>query len=259
MMPYFCPARLDSLQRRACVVDPVLALSQSGITLLMQLRGSLEIWIARELWNILKNPSAYLSAPELILPVVEENQPILENMTQALLEWEKIDSQTDLMRLQLHWLGDSLRESCLPRDRDFKIFEQWELLAQQLDLQLNLPTNQLLSLAFRDTIALALCLGSAFILTYQSRSDASPEICRFLEQTGISCERLSLDDEITMMERDYFRQLLMNLGLTSMFWTELKLGVLYLIAPTSIATSDQLILRSRHPFHQQFRGFWYQI
>ncbi|MDF5708726.1 MAG: hypothetical protein PUP90_13955 [Nostoc sp. S4] len=187
--------------------------------------------------------------------------------------------ETDLAGLNLFWLGDSLRESFLPKNRNLEIFWQWEALTKSLDSQLDESEtiDYILPLAFRDTIALAASLGSAFILTYQQKADFDknlpPEICKSLQFWGISCQVLTPRDDLSV-ERDYLHQLLASTDTIKFLWAGLHLIVLHLLVPES-PKADML---SQMPFalsplaqapednaklHNNSwigaRGFWYSV
>ena len=134
-------------------------------------------------------------------------------------------------------------------------------------------------LAFRDTIALAVSLGSAFILTYQQKADLEksfpPEICKALQFWGISCEVLTPKDSLVSIERDYLRRLLISTGITKSVWAGLQLTVLHLFVPESpktdtltrnlpISSSSLAQDRVDNPNLQNkswigARGFWYLV
>ncbi len=106
--------------------------------------------------------SSQINAREKTLP---ENRTSLEEMLWSLKEWEKVQSRRDLGRLNLFWLGDNLRESLLPKDREPEIFSYWEFLAGSLDNQIDkILTNDVLTLAFRDAVALLASARICFLL-----------------------------------------------------------------------------------------------
>lgn len=57
-----------SQRRWSCVLDPTLALSYYGLALVKRLRQVMEVWVVRELWNILDNTHFYLQDPASLLP-----------------------------------------------------------------------------------------------------------------------------------------------------------------------------------------------
>ena len=271
-----------------CIIDPALALSVYGVPLIQQLGEVMELWVVRELWHILDSSSFYLQHPELITPrginssrTPKQERVALEETLWSLKKWEQFRMENDLARLNLFWLGDSLRESLLPKNKNLEIFWQWEALTKSLDSQLDQSQtlDYILPLAFRDTIALAVSLGSAFILTYQQKADFEkslpPEICKALEFWGISCEALMSKDSLVSTERDYLRQLLISTSTTKFLWAGLHLTVLHLFVPefSKIDTLTRSLLLNPSSLAQDrvdrsksqnkpwigARGFWYLV
>ena len=245
-------------QPQTCIIDPALALSAHGVPLIKQLREVIELWVVRELWHILDNTNFYFQHPELITPrgidssrTPKQERIALEETLWSLKEWERFRMWTDLAGLNLFWLGDSIRESLLPKSRNLEIFWQWEALTKSLDSQLDQSqtTDYVLPLAFRDTVALAASLDSAFILTYQQKADFEnnlpPEICKTLEFWGVPCQLLTPGDSLVSIERDYLRQLLITTGTTKLLWAGLHLIVLHVFVPESAKCN---ILSQKLPF-----------
>jgi hypothetical protein len=244
------------IQLRSCILDPCLALSAYGVSLVKQLREVMELWVVRELWQILDNSHLYLQKPELItlpdMKISEGGYPNFEEICGSLQEWENFRLETDLAKLNLFWFGDSPRESFLPKTKNLAMFWHWESLVQSLDDRIidSQTIDALLPLAFRDSVALAASLGSAFILTRQNASNSPPEICQSLENWRIPCEMLPPNDSVVTIERDYLRQLFVYTGLTRLLWAEIHLCVLHLVASE--------LSFSRNPW-SGVRGFWYVI
>lgn len=281
-------SKLSDRQAWVCVIDPALALSPYGITLIKQLGKVMEVWIGRELWHILENSALYIQRPELIAPrglhtasTPQQERKVLEETLCALKAWEKFRLETDLVGLNLFWIGDSRRESFLPKDRDLEILDRWEAIASILDAQPNQVNikDYILPLAFRDAIALAASLEDAFILTCQLPTDtdknSAPEICSAFETWSISCENLTSQNAIVAMERDAFRQVLIYTNSAKVVWSGVRLAVLHVLMPVALSSqklSDQTLstsfLRFRKPLNTpylhnnlltEFRGFWYSI
>jgi hypothetical protein len=278
-------SRIQGNLYRTCVIDPVLALSEYGIPLIQHLGKAMELWVVRELWNILDNPTLYLNQPELITPrgltherPPEQERRALESTLRSLRAWETFRLETDLAGLHLFWLGDSPKESLLPRSRTLELFYRWETIAKSLDRQLKpLHTrDNLLHLAFQDTIALAVSLGSAFILSYQSPTDFEqnlpPELCRDMECWGMTCQALPSEDAMVVEERHALRQLLISTDTAKYLWAGTHLIVLHLIIPTNFGSHKQPLQSSELPSGveestnvpklisetwKNTRGFWY--
>ncbi|KAM3090262.1 hypothetical protein ACKFKG_30185 [Phormidesmis sp. 146-35] len=271
-----------------CIIDPTLAFSQYGVTLIKHLGEVMDLWVVQELWNILDNPTLYLQQPELITPqgislkrTPEQERIALEETLQSLREWERFRSETDLTKLNLFWLGDSPQESLLPTSRKLEIFWRWEAISHLLNQQFaqSQTTDYLLPLAFRDTIALALSLESAILLTRLSPEDldinSPPEICKYLEEWDITCKPLSIQDNLVAEERNYFRQLLVETNTAKVVWAGVNLAVVHLLSltlPEPQVSSRQIhkaemsaIQESGgHPTLQfahwnKVKGFWYLV
>ncbi|WP_416350850.1 hypothetical protein [Rivularia sp. UHCC 0363] len=272
-------------QRPRCVIDPALALSYSGLLLYKNLWSVMELWVVRELWYIIDNINLYLQRPELVVPRVNTSTKLLEKRTfleetlWSLKEWEKLRGERDLNRLNLFWLGENLGNSLIPKEREPEIFSHWESLARSLDSKINQfpSTNDVLTLAFRDAVALAASLGSAFILTYQSREDYEknlpPDICKALESWDIPCQTRTEKDPIVAIERQYLRQLIINAGLAKLFWADIHIVVLHLVVPSAsvqtkpmtnriiqeCCSQEILNLEPENYLWTNIQGFWYQL
>lgn len=275
-------------QAWSCAIDPALFLSPYGVLLVRQLGRAIELWVARELWHMLNNPDSYLQQPELLIPrsitserKTDEQSVALEENLRSLREWKQVRRETDLTRLNLFWLGDSLRESFIPKGKNLDIFWRWESLASSLDERLDqFPSvNSVLNLAVRDTVALAASLESAFILTYQNSQDFAnnlpPDICKALENWGVSCQILSPQDSIVAIKRNYLHQLLISVGVAKLLWAGLHLAVLHLVVPGTSAMGMSLNASQAIPSSPMENsvinlelkqnlwtgayGFWYQL
>ena len=230
-------------QRWACVLDPTLALSRYGLPLVSRLSEVMELWVVRELWHMLDNTCFYLQQPEALLryrspPPKDQPRATIQEILQALREWERIRLETDLTGLKLFWIGDGLSESLLPPEAEPDIVARYESLASSLDRRLN--SNETLVSAFRDAAALTATLGSAFILTHlpEGLTVSSPTaICNALNDWEVPCEVVSEHDPWVALERDHLRHLLMQTGLAKLFWAGLRLAVLHLVVPAAATLS----------------------
>lgn len=239
-----------NLQPFTCVIDPTLALLPCGVSLVKQLGKVMELWVCREFWHIIENSDYYLQQPELITSKGDTPEKTLEQWRTveetlcSLKKWQKFRMANDLVGLNLFWLGDSPGNSYIPKNRNLEIFWRWEFMASLLDNQISqLQTkNYILPLAFRDTIALAASLESAFILTHQPPSGIDknfpPEICKALEAWNISCQALTHQDSFVAMERNYLRKLLIQTNTAKFVWGGVHLTVLHLL----ISSTENLIL-----------------
>jgi hypothetical protein len=274
-----------SQRRWACVLDPNLLLSQYGLFLVQSLREVLELWIARELWHILDNPSFYLAQPELGLSQTDlglsSELPTIaqQKRVQMLKGWESLRIETPVRDLNLFWIGDRPTDSFLPNGTHPYLTEHWEVLARSLDqrLQEQSLSCHMMVPAFRDTAALAAVLGSAFILTYQPveecEKNTPPQICQVLEQWGIPCQQIDSLDAIADIERKNLLQLMISTGFSKFLWAGLHLVVLHLVVPSAFRMGGATQSSWCTPFGNEAenlealplnfwegaKGFWYRL
>ncbi|MGF1588729.1 MAG: hypothetical protein ACFCU7_05705 [Pleurocapsa sp.] len=274
LVPYFFrKAQSSSLmqnqyQNWSCVLDPAIALSHHGFLIAENMGKEIELWVVRELWNIVNNAEFYAHRPELIVPKSTGlNRHIVAAETVwSLNEWSKEKQQKDLAKLGMYWLGDSLQESLLPERKSVEFFGQWEAMASALDQKNEQAAkycdSDVLTLAFRDTIALVASLKSAFILTYQLPTDFSennsPLICKVLESWGISCQILSRRNSVVAMERQYLRQLIIRAGLGKLLLAGVNLVVFHLVIP-AIDTSTKVFQPNSESALAQESYFWNNV
>ena len=263
----------------SCVLDPSIALSHHGVPIADNLRREIELWVVQELWNIIDNADFYARRTELITAnSIASSNAVTKELIWSLGEWSRIKQERDLSRLGMYWLGDNLQESLLPNNKSVDFFQQWQSSARALDRR-NERLNRdedILNLAFRDTIALTASLKTAFVLTYQpssDRNDSSPTICKSLEKWGISCQTVSTRNPIVIMERQYIRQLIVSAGLGKLLLAGVKLAAFHLVIP-AVATSINFLHHSptnvlEHDFSHDLdrdnyfwnnvKGVWYYL
>ena len=275
--------------RYSCVLDPTLALSDYGVPLVKRLGEVMDLWVARELWHILDNIHFYLQQPELLLfrkdtseRAINIQYPSKEEIIRVLKQWEYVCAETDLLRLRLFWVKDKLGESLLPSGINLDIIWRYEFFASLLHDQIEqhvVDAGEILTSAFRDTLALAAALESTFILTHQLPRDAvensPPGICVALESWGIACRAIDPLDQIATIERDYLRHMIVQTGLAKHIWAGLRLSVVHLLVPVasngwSAPTQSQEYplseiksfverSKSKENLWQEAQGFWYQL
>lgn len=270
----------DRYQNWSCVLDPAIALSHHGVTIAENMGKEIELWVVRELWNIINNAEFYSHRTELITPkTINTRQSIVAEIIWSLKEWEKTKQEKDLARLGVYWLGDNLQESFLPSNKPVEFFKRWEALAKALDKRNeSIPSDdsEILTSAFRDTIALTVSLKSAFILTYQSPTEFdngfSPPICEMLKTWGISCQAINKRNPIAAMERQYILELIVRAGLGKLLLAGVHLAVFHLVIPATTST-DTLPTNSQLPinrnssekltqesyFWNKVKGVWYYL
>ena len=237
----------NQYQNWSCVLDPAIALSHHGVLIAESMSKEIELWMVQEFWNIIKEVDFYCDRIELITPEIdgEKKSAVVAEVVWSLREWEKTKQEKDLAKLGMYWLGDNLQESLMPKDKPVGFFQQWQTSASALDRHNERvqQDNNVLNLAFRDTIALAASLKSAFILTYQPSTvsaDSSPAICKALENWGISCQEKNQRNPIVAMERHYIRQLIVRAGLGKLLLAGVNLAAFHLVIPSIITSQDIL-------------------
>lgn len=280
MIPTLLPDVLISLnqRRRACVLDPTLALSDYGLALVKQLGELMELWVVREFWHMIDNTQFYCQQPEFILETsaIEASSPLSPQVVRVLKEWERLRNTTDRNHWNVHFLADVLGESYLPNGTDPGIIQRWESLAQSLDNRLEQPLTHIapLTLAIRDLTALAAACP-AYILTYRSSPTPTPHLCTILEKWQIPCREIPLTDSLAAVEREQFRQLLVHAGLAKLLWSGLDLILVHLMVPRAATLSsgvdwaDDLSFSDLANFADEVqvepdlwegaRGFWYSL
>lgn len=268
----------DRYQNWCCVLDPAIALSHHGVTIAENMGKEIELWVVRELWNIINNAEFYARRTELITPEAVSTRHIAAETIWSLKEWSKTKQEKDLARLGVYWLGDNLQESFLPHNKPVEFFKQWEDLATALDKRNKSISNdgEILTSAVRDTIALAGSLRSAFILTYQRATEFDRgfdlPICERLKTWGISCEAIERHHPIVAMEREYILQLIVRAGLGKLILAGVHLAAFHLTIPANTATDTphnnlQLPIEQNSAenytqesyFWNKVKGFWYYL
>lgn len=261
----------DRYQNWSCVLDPAIALSHYGVTIAENMGKEIELWVVRELWNIINNAEFYTRRTELITPEAISTKQIAAETIWSLKEWAKTKQEKDLARLGVYWLGDNLQESFLPHNKPVEFFKQWEALATALDKRNESISNddsEILTSAVRDTIALAGSLKSAFILTYQLPTEfergSSLPICEMLKTWGISCQAIEPHHPIVAMEREYILQLIVRAGLGKLLLAGVHLAAFHLVIPATTApdtphTDSQLPIPNSTENYPQESYFWNKV
>jgi hypothetical protein len=265
-------------------LDPSLVLSGVGLQLIRRLGEFMELWMPRELWHILDNSQFYLSQPESLFLLADDEKRITlrrerirDEIVAAIKVWEHIRMESDLSGLKVFWIGDGLSESLVPAGTGPDLVWRYELLARALDRQLT--NSRPIACIARDTAALAAALGTALILTYRTTEDveagATPQICKALGDS-VPCELLPDGEPLAAIEREYMRHLLVYSGMANLLWSGLHLAVLHFAvpaavtlygAPQRILTNDLPELEAALPvaadslenLWQGARAFWYQL
>lgn len=213
-------------RRRACVIDPMLALSIYGLPIAKQLGEWLELWVVREFWHLLEGSDPARFVQPRLTP----------SMERALQEWERLRQHVDSQHRPVNVLADVLGDSTLPAGVDPDLIWRWESLAQALDrlleaqgLRIDAPV-----MACRDLVALA-AARSACILTLRSPTEAQapPSLCQSLQKWGITCMAVPLANELRCTDAAALRHLFVHAGLASLLWAGMDLCVVHLFVPTA--------------------------
>jgi hypothetical protein len=264
-------------RRRACVLDTDLALSRHGLLLALRICEEFDLWLVRELWEILDNTTFFLEHPESLAPiqVSEFSQGPLpppttgrdwdgEGLRDVLSQWELARVETDLGGLGIFWVGDARSESYLPRDTDQNLLARFESLAAALDVRIpekwdaHRPLNIRLD-CFRDAAALAAALTAhrGFVLSRcltggNGGSSEAPAICSYLDRLGIGLCRPTAADDLIRREREHLWPILTRAGVTELLWDGLCLAVIHILAPRSILIPWSAKAREGYPDRLDF-------
>jgi hypothetical protein len=293
-MSLFVPDLTVTLQQRrlACVLDPALLLSPYGLAM-SRLGDVLELWVVRELWHMLDNTHFYAQHPALLVEATAhttDTDVAAQEALQALLDWERWRLDSDQASLKLFWVGDEPSGSLLPTHMDASIVWRYEMLASALEGQTSSTdsTEQALTPAFRDAVALAAALRTSLILVRLPQTAEPdhqiaprcvcpvPPLCQALVQWGVACTLLSDYDPLVHIEREYLRQVLVHAGLTPLLWAGLRLAVMHLWVPGAstlwpepraagfagldeLATATDAALPPAGQLWQAAQGFWYVL
>lgn len=225
--PRFSDLSVHVTRRRSrCVLDPNLALSRHGATLVRRLATCAELWIGPEIHNVLDSASTYRREPELLIGP-NADRAITDDVPETLRDWMQLRDEAGRW---LYWVGDAVRESSLPEDLDDRFALRWEAAAQALDRRLPIEATGPLIAATRDAAALCAVLPAGWILALGAE-DAPPMFCRYLEQWGLACEELPATEALVSLERKSFQGLLVESGAAPFAWGGLRLAVLHLLVP----------------------------
>jgi hypothetical protein len=271
-----------SQKRKIAVLDPVLALSPYGIPLVRRLAEAMELWVPKTFWHMLDNSNFYLCQPDAFNEDIQIGEiPVWQNQEaifHALQEWERIRAETDPASMKLFWIADGPGESILPAEFEPSIIRRFEGLSSCLDRRLK--SENLLTWAFRDTVALSAALPSAIILTQMHTSCSgycAPAICSVLREWDLDHHQIDLDDEWLHLERDYFRQNMVLAGLAKLRWSGLRLAVLHIVAPAALFIDRRIdenidiyeaglgdvdeisYIRPSSDYWQGTKAFWYPL
>lgn len=231
------------------MLDTYLALAPYGLLLAQRLSSELDLWLVRELWQILDNTQYYLSEPDRLRPpAAGATTPRLASREDArslrdtLTQWEMARTETDLAGLRVYWIGDALSESLLPSRVDPHLVARFETLAKSLDKRIQRPPGgqtDVFADCVRDAVALtaALMPYRAFILTAHATGNGStpdePSLCSHLRHWGLRCYRLGVGAK-TQLEKEFILPMFARAGVAELMWAGLKLAVVHILAPKAV-------------------------
>jgi hypothetical protein len=219
-------------KRRACVLDIDLALSRFGLLLAQRLCDEFNVWIVKDLWQILDDHECYFDRSDQPPPPLKGMGP--EESRTVLDQWCLARLETDLAGAKIYWVGDAMRESLLPVETDQNLLYRFETLASSLKEPIGeeLPGNSNEPAA----LCAALIPYRGFILTRHNHdgTGSAPAICNYLEERcGIRVQ--CFDQENTVrMEREWIMPILTRAGVTELLWAGLNLAVVHLVVPNAI-------------------------
>lgn len=235
----------------SCVLDTSLALSRHGLLLALRLGEEFNLWLVRELWQILDNTQYYLSHPEIIMPAGSGDLSSggAENkggglLHQTLSQWELARIQTDIAGLNVFWIGDAVRESLFPQGINPDLIFRFETLAASLEERIvrqGAPGGDaVVTDCCRDAAALtaALTPHKGFILAHHGPQSAAsagiePHICSRLKAWGIPCHRVEPESK-TRIEREFLDPALGRAGISELSWAGLNLAVVHVVVPNAV-------------------------
>ena len=256
-------------RRCRCVLDPNLALSRHGATLVRLIAPYAENWIVPELFSVLDSAHLYEREPELLI-WPSTDQADVAAVPDVLRDWLQLREEASRC---LYWVGDALRESFIPDDLDDSVLARWEAATRTLDSRLprTVEATGPLIAAMRDAAALCAVLPNACILA-RGRNGEVPPICRHLREWGLECENLAPQDDLANIERAAFLRLLVASGLAPLVWSGLTLAIVHLFLPNIgrlLPTSgivadtgeftDEQNIAMRGDLWEGAHGFWYLL
>jgi hypothetical protein len=260
-----------AVPRPRAVLDPWLCLQPTGPLLIQRLQPYVELWVVRELWNILDNSQYYQEQPEALLSApatFDELSPLeltrliprstrrseaafsegdttrgagrlapRESLATSIQTWERIRSSSDLAGLQLFWAGDSLAESLFPPGTASRTQAAYESAARILDRSLRPRTP--IACGQRDAVALAVALGGAPILGLAG-CDAAVANCPLHYDQLCAGDGLRIsaapEDALAATERGIWWNVLCGAHANPLIWNGLRLGLLHVHAPWLVDT-----------------------
>ena len=236
------PAPMLSLavapRRPVCVLDPALAFARCGLLLAQRLSTEAELWVPRELWQILDNLEVYARRPGLLDGDGAGHDAWRRD---ALRQWEVARAEQDLAGLRLHFIGDGIADSMLPAGEEVRLVHRFASLVRALDAHVegHAPVDDPLAACAREAAALAVALSGrgARILTTQPARGAPtqpPALCALLAQWGLASHDVAAHRG-ARIERELLLSALTRAGAAELAWAGLELAAVHVVAPRAAA------------------------
>lgn len=229
--------------RPACVVDARLVLSRLGLLGLLRLTAEFEVWLPRELREVLRRPRAYMAEPERLLPRVYcaplrelESGGETEAVCAELAQWDRLPESDDLASLPFFFLGERADDSSLPPGADRGLRSRYEQLAPALDTlqrqsSYDAPRGATVAACIRDAAALAAALQSqrGFILTrLEADAQGAPGLCDYLDAWDVPVtEVVDAGGEAAAP----LRAILARAHLACLAWAGIDLAAVHVVLP----------------------------
>lgn len=229
--------------RQSCVADARLVLAPLGVLAVTRLAREFAVWVPRELREILRDASPYLTDPAKLVPFVYcgagrtlDPEAEADQIGRELAQWDALPDNEDLAALPLYYVGDRADESHIPTGVDRGVRERFEQLQRGLDLVAGRSTRvspEGVVACTRDATALCAALQpySAFILTRletETEAEAGPALCDYLDAWGVPvCEAPARGLRTARALLDA----LARAGLGPLIWAGVELSAVHVVVP----------------------------
>lgn len=249
---------------RPCVLDPRLVVSSEGLLVAARLLTATEasVWLARELYETLRTPRAYVAHPDKLAPRPYGAQSRALSARDAdvragLAQWTAA-LHGPLSSLRFCHLGEHPSESVVPPRIDHEVHVRFERLAASLDARVreagyDLPRGEAITGCFRDTLALCAALApyGAFVLgALESDRRAAPAICDYADAWGLDVHDVNAR---TGADGDALRSVVARAGLGPVEWSGTRLAAIHVI-PHGLG-----LLEGQEPPWSGAKVYWHHL
>jgi hypothetical protein len=278
MTSYMSPfAPTGSTKRCSAILDIDLALSSFGLLFALRLSEAFDVWLVRELWDILDNTTVYRSKPDLLFPSEPEANSgtfaegaAVRDIPEILEQWETARVESDLGGFKIYWVGDAMRESLFPKGLDTYLVYRFEKLAKCLDSKAE--NSQRVGPAygrgehaepaflrcFREAASLAAALTQYRSIIFTRRAlhqeqkangipVSEPLICSYLRQWGIATRQVSQSSKLPILS-GLLAPVFANTGITELIWGGLDLAAVHILAPNAVTLT---LPRNKEPYFNE--------